>query len=334
LLLRGVVVAVFLVGSGLPLTAQQNRIRVAVTIEALKPLVAAVLGDVGDVYSIVPEEAEPHGFTLTPNVIRSALNSDLVVTTGHMEWEGDLVVQVASEKGVSPDSISLNLLSLAGIQLLKFDGESNLHGFWLLPDNAVIIARGLRDKLSALEPSYSEVFSSNCRDFENRVSNLKLFLRSLSERYGSSNARVVIGFYAEQYVAEAMGLKADAVLVGEEEAISPGVLSKVYNGLKSGDYTCIVVSDTALWMSGVQSALREISGETGCPIAYVSVVSTHGLSYYDAIMYYNAGQVYNAIASGRRLSPEGFNMYLFIAVLALSAVVVETVLLVKGRVRT
>lgn len=333
MLLKNMLLAIFLMGSSIPITAQQSKIKVAVTIDALKPFVTAILGSVGEVYSIVPEDVEPHGFTITPNVIRDSLNSDLIVTTGHMEWENDLVEQVASGRGVTPDLISLNLLSLVGIRLLEFDGERNPHGYWLLPENAVVIARGLRDKLSALKPEYSSELSHNCETFEERVSNLKAFLKGLPEKYGLSETKVVIGFYAEQYVAEAMGLKADVVLIGEGEAISPGSLSKIYNGLKSGEYACVIVSETALRMSGVQSALQEISRETGCSIAYVSVISTSGLKYYDAIMYYNAGQVYSALVTGRKQSSGGFNTYLLVTAFALAIAVVEAFLIVRGKVR-
>jgi len=123
----------------------KDKIRIAVSIDILKPIVSEIVGDLGEVYSIVPEEAEPHSFTLTPDIIKKASDSDLIVITGHMEWEKKLVKQVAETKNAQPDLISIDLLSLAGIKILEINGERNIHGFWLLPDNAVIIARGLKD---------------------------------------------------------------------------------------------------------------------------------------------------------------------------------------------
>lgn len=333
-MISAIMVSAVLMGLSIPTIAQrEERVRVAVTIDILKPIVYSIMGNIGEVYSIVPEEAEPHGFTLTPSVIRDALNSDLIVITGHMEWEEELVKQVAEEKDVQPGSISLNLLNLTGIKILEFEGERNIHGFWLLPDNAVIIAEALGDRLSELMPEYSEEFSSSFTLFEEQVSSLSRFLNGLSEKYGSSGKKVVICFYAEQYVVEAMGLKTGAVLVGEEETIRPESLSRVYNGLRSEEYACIVASDTALWMAGVQSTLQQVSGETGCSIAYVSVVSTEGLEQYDEVMYYNAGQVYSALLSEHRPTSSGFDVYLLTTLIALLIIVFETVLLVKGRMR-
>jgi zinc/manganese transport system substrate-binding protein len=247
-----------------------------------------------------------------------------------MDWEMELIERVSEEKGVQPSLISLNLLNLTGIKILEIEGVKNIHGFWLLPDNAIVIARALRDKLSTLKPEFSEKFSQNYLLFEREVLNLKTVLVELSEKYNCLGKMVVVGFYAEQYVAEALGLKVDVSLIGEGETIRPDSLTKIYNGLKSGDYVCIVVSDTALLMSGVQTALREVSEETGCSIAYVFTVSSNGLDRYDNLMYYNAGQVYSALLSNRKSPSNGLNVYLLTTILALLIIAFETILLIRG----
>lgn len=327
-----ILVTVFLQFSPVSAYAEPyGKTRIVVTMDILRPIVSSVTGSAGEVYSIVPGDAEPHGFTLTPSIVRNASSADLIIITGHMEWEEDLVKRVAEERGVETGSIMLNLLDLVERNgtILELEGGRNVHGFWLLPDNAILIARALRDRFSNLRPERSEEYRFNCMLFEEKVSSLKIFLQRLSEKHGSSGKRVVIGFYGEQYVVEAMGLKAGAVLVGEGEAISPRSLSRVYEGLKSGEYACIVVSDTALLMSGVQNALREISKDTGCKIAYVSVVSATGVKDYDSIMYYNAGQVYGALLSEREAVSSGVNIYLLTTLAALLVLMLETIILVR-----
>jgi len=313
---------------------QDSKIRIVVTVDILKLLVSPIIGGKGEIVSIVPEGVEPHGFVLNPDVIRTALNSDLIIITGHMEWESDLVERVAEEKGIQKSLISINLLELVRSRgrLLRLEGGENIHGFWLLPDNAILIAESLREALSRIKPEYSGELSLNYDSFVAKVSSLKSFLKGLSEKYGSSGRKVVIGFYAEQYVVEALGLEVGEVLVGEEEAVKPESLSRVYNGLRSGNYTCIVVSDTALLMSGVKNALQQVSADTGCPIAYVSVVSTSSLKDYDALMYYNAGQVYSALLSAQRPVSTGLDLFLLTILVAFLIIIVETLFLVR-RVR-
>ncbi|MDW8034061.1 MAG: zinc ABC transporter substrate-binding protein [Nitrososphaerota archaeon] len=313
------------------LAQQTDEIRIIVTIDVLRLLVSPIVGDKGEVASIIPEGIEPHGFTISPSIIRAVLNSDLIVITGHMEWEKDLVETIAEEKGISPDSISINLLELvkeSGV-ILKINGEDNVHGFWLFPDNAILIAESLKDALSRIRPEYSSDFSSNFALFKSRVSSLNGFFKRLSEKYGSSNSKVVIGFYAEQYIVESLGLKVGDVLIGEEEVIRPESLSRIYEKLRTGEYSCIIVSDTALLMSNVENTLKQISMDTGCSIAYVSVVSSSGSENYDSIMYYNAGQVYGALLSSYKSVSTGFDIYYLITFLALLIIVIETLIIVR-----
>ncbi|MEM1582269.1 MAG: zinc ABC transporter substrate-binding protein [Candidatus Bathyarchaeia archaeon] len=310
-----------------------DKIRVVVSIDILGAIISPIVNGVGVVYSIVSEGTEPHSFTLTPNTVNMALDSDLIVVTGHMGWENDLVRRVAEEKRAHTDLISISLLSLTGIRILSLNGERNIHGFWLLPDNALVIAKAVRDKLSELKPEYAQKLSENYAAFERDIYSLKIFLSNLSEKYNLSSRSVAIGFYAEHYIAEAFGLKVDSILIGEEEAVRPESLRKIYEGFRSGRYACIIVSDTALLIKSVKDALREISTETGCPVAYVIAISTSGVKKYDAIMYYNAGQVYSALLSKHEMVSSGVNIYLLTTVVSLLVIIFETALLVKGRIK-
>lgn len=309
-------------------------VRITVSIDILKSIVSPIVNEFGEVHSIVSGEVDPHSFTLTPEAVNIARGSDLLIITGHMKWEEDLVSQIAEEKGVSADSISINILNLDGIRILDINGDKNIHGFWLLPDNALIIAEKVKEKLSALRFELAEKLSENYERFRRKVSNLKVFLRNLSDKYGSHNRSVVTGFYAEQYIAEAMGLRVDSVLIGEEGTVLPESLKNIYEGCESGRYVCLIVSDTALLMEGVRGALEKISKETGCSIAYVLVTSANGLENYDAIMYYNAGQVYSALLAKHKAISNGTNIiYLFLITVLLLVIIFETILLVRGRFR-
>lgn len=308
-------------------------VRVAVSIEMLKTIISPILSGVGEVYSIISGEVEPHSFTLTPEVIENASKADLIVITGHTEWEEDLIRRIAEAKGVSADQISINLLELSEIRILDLNGERNLHGFWLLPENALIIAREVKERISKIRPDLSQKAAENYEEFEERVVSLKNFLNALSSKYNMRGRSVAIGFYAEQYVAEAAGLRVSSVLIGEGETLRPETMRNIYEGLKSGEYTCIIVSDVALLMENVGRALEEISEKTGCSVAYVLTVSSNGLESYDAVMYYNAGQIYGALLAGHRPTSSSPDIYPFIIASLLVVIAFETVLLLRRGAR-
>jgi ABC-type Zn uptake system ZnuABC Zn-binding protein ZnuA len=317
-----------------PTLADSGGVRVTVTVDILKTIVSPIIDGVGEAASIVSGEAEPHSFTLTPSIIKDAANSDLIVVTGHMEWERELIRKVAEERGVDSEAISLNLLEVSGVRILEIEGERNLHGFWLLPENALAIAGALTDKLRALRPEYSQRILENYESFKGEVNGLKGFLESLKEKHGLRGGKAALTFYAEQYIAEAVGLEADAALIGEEGMVKPNAIVRIREGAKSGEYACIIVSEVALLMGDVKEKIEEISRETGCPAAYVLTVSASGLRRYEDVIYYNAGQIYNAILSRSGGSSNGADIYyLSVIAILLTAVFFETLLLIKVGVK-
>ncbi|MEM1586746.1 MAG: zinc ABC transporter substrate-binding protein [Candidatus Bathyarchaeia archaeon] len=304
-------------------------IRVVVSVEMLKAIVSPIIDGVGEVYPIISGGVEPHSFTLTPSIIHDVCRSDLIVVTGHMEWENKLVEEAAKVRGVNADLISINLLELDGIKILSLDGGRNVHGFWLLPDNAIIIAREVKDRILKMRPDLSQRVTENYVKFERRVLDLKNFLEGLSDRYNVCGKSVVIGFYAEMYIVEALGLKVGSWLMGEEEMISPEKLKSVYDGLRSGEYTCIIFSDVAALRENTKRILEEVSEKTGCPVAYVLTVSSDGLDDYNAVMYYNAGQIYCALLTSHPPAQSSPDIYLFTIMALLVIIAFETSLLIR-----
>lgn len=321
------------VSTALPMQGD-DPVRVVVSIEMLKTIVSPILRGIGETYSIVSGEAEPHSFTLTPEALRCAGEADLIVITGHMEWENRLIERIAESRGVSPDLISLNLLELDGIKIISTEEGRNLHGFWLLPDNALIIAREVKERVSKVRPDLSQKLIENYMRFEEEVLNLERFLRALSEKYNAYGRSVIIGFYEEMYIAEMLGLKVGSSLLGEEGTISPEKLRDIYDGLRSGKYECIIVSEVALFMENTKRILEELSRETGSPVAYVLTVSSNGLDDYNAVMYYNAGQVYCAISMRRPPIHSGSSIYPLATMILLAIVALETIILIKRWVKS
>ncbi|RLE72717.1 MAG: ABC transporter substrate-binding protein, partial [Thermoprotei archaeon] len=68
-----------------------RKVLVAVTLEPLASIVYEIGGGLIEVEVLLPEGVEPHTFQLTRDVIETASRADLIVHTGHMEWEKELV---------------------------------------------------------------------------------------------------------------------------------------------------------------------------------------------------------------------------------------------------
>lgn len=283
-------------------------VRVAVSIGSLSTLVAAAGGGYVSIVELIPEGMDPHEFTVTPETIRRASEASLVVVTGHIGWENRLLEEVARREGKTVEEVGLNLLEDLGgrITFLELplgggaEGGWNLHGFWLYPDNAEIIVDAVAAKLSRIDPRHEEDYHGNAEAFSERVRLLKDLLRDISEAHDLSGREVVVGFPAEQYVAAALNLKTVVVLGGEEGEVRPTALSEAYRGLAEGRYRMIIVSDVSTKLP-IYGSVKELSRETGAPIAIVRILTFESFPDYFILMAYNAGQISNACS----LNPRG-----------------------------
>ncbi|MBS7640036.1 MAG: zinc ABC transporter substrate-binding protein [Candidatus Bathyarchaeia archaeon] len=316
-----------------PIERADETIKVAISIDILRTIISPVINGVGEIYSIVSERVEPHGFVLTPSIVSNVSKSDLIIVTGHMEWEKKLIEEIAEIKGIEADLTFIDLSKLSGLRILELNGEKNLHGFWLLPDNALLIAKEVKERISRIRPDISQKIEENYEEFKRRVLTLKNFLNRILDKYDIYGRDVIIGFYAEQYVAEAIGLRVASALIGEGESIRPETLRNIYEGLKSGKYACIIVSDVAVLVENTKEAIKEISRESSCPVAFVLTVSSGGLQEYDMVMYYNAGQICCALLTQPRQLLSSSDMYLPIIIALLTIIALETIFLVRRRVK-
>lgn len=320
----------------------ENRLTVAVTIETLSLFVEAVGSPYVDTVSLVPGGVDPHEFSPDPGTVNKAVSADLIVVTGHIAWEGRLLDAAASRKGLPRNRIGLNLLKdLRGnLTLLylprEYGGGINLHAFWLLPDNAVTISKAIAKKLSTVAPSLSPYFEAKAGEFCVKMEELKKLLNEISKGHGLAGKRAVIGFPAEQYVAFSLGIETPVILAGGGEAagVRPKALEEAYRGLKSGEYSLIIISDITEKTS-IFPFVEELSETTNSPVAVVKVASFEGMADYAALMAYNAGKIAGA-ASTRRGSggSRGLELSLIISSFIFATIAaVEAVLLFKGRRR-
>ncbi len=284
---------------------------VAVSISGILPLVRPIAGERADVVVLLPSGVEAHRYTLKPDVVEKALKADLIVHTGHIPWEVELAEIVAREKGVEVSEISLDLLHDLGLKLLRTPSvnEPNVHAFWLLPENCKKIAYEVAIRLSKIDPLNRELYLERAEEFMN---NVDLFfeeaLKEVKEK-GLVGKRVVAGFYAEQYVAESLGLKTGLILM-REGGLSPKTLEVARSGLLNGTFIAILRSEIAESFPQLSSQIEALSYETGAPIYDVRVFSVGGVYDYISLMSYNLGSITSLRTENVNVVEEGFLFYL------------------------
>ncbi len=300
----------FLIAGLMPCIMANERIRIAVSIEALRTIIAPIGESLVEIDVLLPEGVEPHLFQVSPSVIERAELAELIVHTGHFEFEYKLV-EVLNKEFLGLEDYKKN-----GLILLNYPGtdKPNIHGYWLYPDNALAIAKTVTDKLIKLDPAHSEVYKANFEAFKERLAKLKSFIaRSMKER-GLTGARVITAAPAEQYLAASLGLNVMAFISREHNVFLSGKeLQDVESKLREGEYLFILMSDVSEAGKAGDFA-EQISADTNRPLIKVKVLSSKDIPDYFSLMTYNLGLVISSQLS--RAPGEGGSSLLMISTIA------------------
>jgi ABC-type Zn uptake system ZnuABC Zn-binding protein ZnuA len=296
--------------SGLTATSEADvspSFSVAVSIAPLSGMVRAVGGPYVETSILLEEGVEPHAFTVTPDIISTAEAADLLVFTGHFEWEEDLANETETPFITMHDGSALESYEEFGAEFSPFPGgnheegeehehdhEGNPHAWWLLPSNAVAIANATRAALSTLNSSLSPVWTASFEGFASEVDALQDLIDEADDEYGFSEMKSVVVFPAEAYVAEAFGIEVEAVLINEGQTISGGELVQVQNAIRNGSISLILGSDVARVQSAGEFAYQLIE-DYGGTLVWWRAVFFSGLSDYTGIMTYNLGALTSAM---------------------------------------
>ena len=200
---------------------------------SLAPL-AGIVDSIGGVYVqsdiLLPEGAEPHAAELPTESIEIASEADLLVLTGHFQWESDLAEQVDVPFITMHDELALTNFEDFGARLSPFPGDhegeqnhdhnGNPHSWWLLPSNAIAIANATRVALAVLDDSLSDYLDVMFDDFVSDVDGFEKLVESMDQTYHFSNMKAIAVFPAEAYVAEAFDIETVAYLQEENVQIS------------------------------------------------------------------------------------------------------------------
>ena len=275
----------------LPLSISQPgpQVRVAVSIPSLGLIASEVGGSRVEVYSLLPEGAEPHSFQLTAKTVSEALEADVVMITGpgHCPFEDELYESLRGEVRF----LTFEDYEEHGCRLKAFaDVGLNIHGYWLDPENALAVAEAICEVLCEVDPGGEEYYRARVEAFSEKVSELA----SLKPLKG---LRAVASKPVEAYMCEALGLEVVAfVSAGDGSPTGVRDMYELYGRLED-DVDVLVVSDASRW-SRVGVFMEQLSRDTGVPVLELRVLSGGFEGYTDMLRW-------NVDHSGKAVETEG-----------------------------
>ena len=313
---------------------------IAVSVTSLAGIVQEIGGSQYNTTVLMNQEADPHAFTVTPEILAIADKADLLVFTGHFHWEEDLANQTSTPFITFHDEVAWESYDEYGAEFSPMPGdalveeeeehehEGNPHGYWLLPKNALAIANATRSALVTLNTTLVSEWNSNFERFTEAVQELEDKIDTLDNVYGFSDMHAVAVFPAEAYVAEAFGISIDAVLQIDEMTISGAMLYEVQQAIRNGSVDLIIGSDVARLQTGGEFAYQLQADYGGILIWWKTVFFAE--SDYIWMMDYNLAVLISGIEEGpKNIVDNTINIGLVALASVLGVlVVIETVLLI------
>ncbi|MHA1862751.1 MAG: metal ABC transporter substrate-binding protein, partial [Candidatus Thorarchaeota archaeon] len=302
---------------------------VAVSVASLAGIVEEVGGDLISTAILLEQEADPHAFSVTPEIIAMADAADLLIFTGHFHWEVELANLTSTpfvafhdeDEWVNAwenyEDYGAEFSPMPGEDagVIEDEHEGNPHAYWLLPKNALAIANVTRVALSTLNSTLTDSWNANFASFEEKMESLLFLIAELDEIHEFSQMRAIVVAPAEAYVAEAFGIQCDAVLQVDDITLSGAKLLEVQTTLRNGSVDLIIGSDVAQFQAGGEFAYQ-LQTDYGGTLIWWKTVFYPEADYF-SMMTFNLGALVSGI-EGR--SGSTVDQTINIGLLALSAV--------------
>ncbi len=178
---RSLSIALALLCSLLPLTAEAKKLNVVTATTDMAALAQEVGGDRISVESIAKGYQDPHFVEAKPSFLLKLRQADLLIVVGlqlEIGWLPPLITQSGNPRiqvgasGYLDASQFAEILEIPTGVVTRAMGDVHPLGnphYWLDPDNGRRVARGIAGKLSELDPSDSAYFQQRFEDFDKRL---------------------------------------------------------------------------------------------------------------------------------------------------------------------
>jgi zinc/manganese transport system substrate-binding protein len=159
----------------------QAKLHVVTTIETFADLARRVGGDRIEVQPLSHGYMDPHFVEPKPSLVLALNRADLLVHVGlelEIGWLPPLVLGARNERiqlgavGNLDASSKIPVLDVPTVRVDRSMGDIHPSGnphYWVPPDNAVVVAREIAERLEALDPDGRDSYRRNLQAFESAI---------------------------------------------------------------------------------------------------------------------------------------------------------------------
>lgn len=190
----------------------QEKLKVAVSFNAMNEISRAIGKDKVDIQTIIPEGTEPHDFEPKANDIKALSTAKILIINGlgmEKAW-ADKAVAAANNPNLVVISASKGITPIANTSqdAIETEGQYDPH-IWLSLKGAEEAAKNINDAFAAADPAYKDYYENNYVAFCQQLNEL---YNEYDKKFASVTKKsFVTGHAAFAYLARDFGLQQNSV---------------------------------------------------------------------------------------------------------------------------
>jgi zinc transport system substrate-binding protein len=209
---------------------------VVTSINPIYQIALAIIQDKSHVNLLINPASSEHNYSLKKHDLDLFLKADLIFyVSDNLESNFPKLI-----KKFHQESNSYELIKTANLKLLtrRNDDQKNDIHIWLNPDNAILIAKLIADRMSILDSQNAKKYQINFKNFQQELSQAT---RSISKKLTKIKGKNYI-FYHDgyQYFEDYFSIKPMMIIAYEHnQELRPSDLQKISELTKTNNVQCI-----------------------------------------------------------------------------------------------
>lgn len=287
-------------------TGRPEPLKVIATTSIVGDVVRQVGGEQVAVETLLPQDADPHGFEPAPRDIARIADADLVFANGAglEAFLQPLIQNAGGDATLVEVSRAVDLLqsghddthSEPDHDADEHAGEGDPH-VWMDPENVVAWTRVVEETLAEADPQSAALYAANAENYRQQLVELDGWITEQVAQVPADRRELVVDHLAFTYFANAYGFQQAAALIpGFSTLAEPSAqeLAQLEDSIKQLGVKVIFVGNT------VNPALAErVAADTGTRLVRLYTGSLSGAggeagTYLD-YMRYNVGAIVTAL---------------------------------------
>ena len=277
-----------------------TKLRVVATTSLVADVVGQIGGDVIDLRSLLPPNADPHGYEVTPDDLRAISDAHLLFVNGlGLEESVASILEEARAKTVAVN-VGVEVITEVEEEEEHPHAGGNPHTWWSI---AAVEqwTHTIERSLSTVDPAHAETYAANASDYRAELTALDTELRALVSQIPATERKLATDHDTLAYFAQAFDFQIVGLVVPSFSSLaepSAQHLAQLQDQLRAEKVGALFVGSTVNPRQAEQ--LAQDLGIRVVPIFTDSLSAADGpAATYVNFMRYNVNAIVGALGGGK-----------------------------------